>query len=441
MGAKIGATFDKLVEQYLGMGLPQHLAGAISWSNLPGDARDYILRLLALMKRSGYSTAQFNPILIQWLSFTIPNMLPRAWGGRIPPITFPLRHKKLDDYVAQLNWTPGEEPLIFVDIGCGFPPVTTSETAQRFPDWQIIGVDQSFADYVLYDKDGHYACFDQKAEFQYFQMLPGATRSAAHPDPVRIQNQFEQLFSDLFPLLRDSNGPDRMTESETVEKNGNRLIHNHIRNFETGNLRFIKSEVLNLKLPRAKVCRIMNMLVYSKPEITKQILHQAGKLLDDDGIIITGTNGFAPQSRHIIYQKSGDGLYPSQFAFSLDNLGHLAIMPWFTIQKNDPEAVLLATCSGKIRSDRSFWPSFSNRLDELLENHNICTREKDGYLHFPKELMATDQYILKGAMIWHQMQKEGYTDRAVDVLLQAGFNAWKNSMGDIAVKPPSGSLL
>ena len=441
MGSKRKAAFDNLVEQYLGMGLPQHLAGAISWSNLPDDAQGYILRLLTLMKRSKYSPAQFSPVLIQWLSLTIPNMLPGAWGGRIAPITFPFRHKKLDDYVSLLNWMSGEEPLLFVDIGCGFPPVTTAETAQRFTDWQIIGVDQAFADYVLYDKDGNYACFDQKDGFQYFQILPGTTRSAVHPDPVRIKNQFKQLFSDLFPLLRDSNSPDCITDSETVEKDGNRLIHNHIRNFETGNLRFIKSEILNLKLPPAKVCRVMNMLVYFKPEIRKQILYQADKLLDDDGIIITGTNGFAAQSRYIIYQKGGDGLYPSQFAFSLDNLGHLAIMPWFTIQKNDPEAVLLATCSGKIRSDRSFWPSFSNRLDELLENHNICTREKDGYLHFPKELMARDQYILKGAMIWHQMQKEGYTDRAVDVLLQAGFNAWKNSMGDIAVKPPSGSLL
>ncbi|MDM8535169.1 hypothetical protein QUF70_00275 [Desulfobacterales bacterium HSG17] len=435
------ATFDNLVEQYLGMSLPQHLAGAISWPSLPDDAQNYILRLLVLMKRSKYSAAQFNPILLQWLSFRIPNMLPRAWGGHIPPITFPLRHKKLDDYVEQLNWTTGEEQFVFVDIGCGFPPVTTAETAQRFPDWQIIGVDQSFADYVLYNKDGHYACFDQKGEFQYFQMLPGATGSAALPDPVKIRNLFEQLFSDLFPLLKDSNSQNRMSESGTVEKHGNRLIHNHICNFETGNLRFFKSETLNLKIPPAKVCRIMNMLMYFKPEIRKNILYQARKLLCDDGIIITGTNGFTTQSRHVFYQKKSDGLFPTQFAFSLDNLGHLAIMPWFTIQKNDPEAMLLAKCSGIIRSNRSFWTTFSKRLDSLLMDHDICWREKDGYLHFPQDMMPINKYISTVAIIWQKMQEEGFTDSAVNILVQNGFDAWKNSVGDIAVKPPADSLL
>jgi len=405
METKKKATFDNLVEQYLGMGLPQYLAGAISLSNLPDDTQDYIHRLLVLMKRSKYSAAQFNPILIQWLSFTIPNMLPRAWGGRIPPITFPLRHKKLDNYVEQLNWTTGKKPSVFVDIGCGFPPVTTAETAQRFPDWQIIGVDQAFADYVLYDKDGNYACFDQKDGFQYFQMLPGTTRPAVYPDPVRIKNIFEQLFSDLFPFLKGSDDPDRMWESETVEKDGNRLIHNHIRNFETDNLRFIKSEILNLELPPAKVCRIMNMLVYFKPEIRKHILYQVGKLLGDDGIIITGTNGFAAQSRYIIYQK------------------------------NDPEAMLLAKCSGTIRSDRSFWNAFSNRLDSLLKDHDICWRKKDGYLHFPQEMMPMNKYISTAAIIWQKMQEEGYTDSAVNILVRNGFDAWKNSVGDIAVKP------
>jgi len=116
------------------------------------------------------------------------------------------------------------------------------------------------------------------------------------------------------------------------------------------------------------------------------------------------------------------------------------IMPWFTIRKNDPEAMLLARCSGIIPSDRFFWPAFSNRLDELLENNDICIRKKDGYMYFPRELMVTGQYLVKGTMIWYQMQKEGYADHAVDALLNAGFNAWKNSMGDVAVKPPDDSL-
>ncbi len=95
-------SFDELVEYFLGLSLPQHLAGGVTLSNLPDDAQDFTLRMLALMKHAGCSTRNFNSILILWLSFTIPNMLPRAWGGRIPPITIPGRHKKLDDFIADI---------------------------------------------------------------------------------------------------------------------------------------------------------------------------------------------------------------------------------------------------------------------------------------------------------------------------------------------------
>jgi hypothetical protein len=33
------------------------------------------------------------------------------------------------------------------------------------------------------------------------------------------------------------------------------------------------------------------------------------------------------------------------------------------------------------------------------------------------------------------MEEEGYLDRAVNVLGQAGYNAWKNPVGDIAIRP------
>jgi len=430
-------SFDALVEKFLGTGVPQHLSGAITMSNLPDDTQDYILRMLLFMKHAGYSTCNFNIVLIGWLAVTIPNMLPRAWGGRIPPITIPGRHKKFDDFVAGIDWTPEAEPLVFIDLGCGFPPVTTADTARRLPDWKIVGVDRDFADYVLYYEDKQYACYDQNSDFQYFQPLPGSAGLGFYENPTETKNRFDQLFSDLFPLLENSSGSD----SKTAKMDGNRLIHNHIQDFETDNLWFIKSDALDLKLPPVKVCRIMNMLIYFKPDIREQILHQAGELLDDDGIIIAGTNGFGAQSRYTIYQKKGgDGLFPSQFAFSLDNLGHLAVMPWFTIHENDPEAMLLAKCCGAIRSDRSFWPEFSNRLDELMQHHGFCQRMPDGYLKFPEEIISMDKALEIGAMIWNTMQMEGYASNAVNVLTLAGYDAWENSVGDIAIKPPDDSL-
>ncbi len=429
-------SFADLVEQFLGMRLPQQMADAITLSELPPDARDFIVRLLALMKRSGYSATGFNHILIRWLATTIPNMLPSAWGGRIPPITLPNRHKKFDAYVAGQNHAPGKKPHIFVDVGCGFPPVTTADTARELADWQVYGVDNSFAEYVLYDSNGHYACFDQKGVFQYFQALMDVTGRALYADPAATRNRFNTLFEDLYPLLENANN----AKSETVEKDGNRLIHNHIRDFETDNLTLIKSDIMEIELSFAKVIRCMNILIYFEAEIREKMLLQVGDLLDDDGILIAGTNGLGIQSRYAVYQKGENGLFPGEFAFSLDNLGHIVFMPWFTIHENDPEAMLLAKLTGALRAKGSFWADFGNRVDTLLKHQGICRRGSDEFLHFPEKDMSPGEYLEKNAGLWRQMVTEGYLERAVDILGQAGYDAWKNSVGDIAVRPPKNSL-
>lgn len=78
------------------------------------------------------------------------------------------RHRKLDQYVAGGN--PWQEPSgegVFVDLGCGFPPFTTVETAQRLRDWRVVGVDPAFGRYLVYDADGAYACFDARRHLRY----------------------------------------------------------------------------------------------------------------------------------------------------------------------------------------------------------------------------------------------------------------------------------
>jgi CheR methyltransferase, SAM binding domain len=429
-------SFDDLVEQFLGRRLPKHMSGALSLSELPPDTQGFIMRMLVLMKQSGYSVTGFSPYLIRWLSTTIPSMLPRAWGGRIPPITLPGRHKKLDSYVAKQNDDRGKATRIFVDAGCGFPPLTTAETALKLPGWQIYGIDHSFADYVLYDMDGHYACFGKNGEFQYFQALMNSSGRALYANPDAAKNRFNKLFTDLFPLLRNPKG----TTSETVEKDGNKLIYNHIRNFEADNLTFLKADIKELKLPPVEVIRCMNVLIYFKPEIRRKMLAQAGKLLDDGGILIAGTNGLGIQSRYAVYQKGAYGLSLNEFAFGLDNLSDIVFMPFFTIHENDTEAELLAELAAVIRADRSFWPDFNSRIDDLLQHQDICQRKADGFLHFQEQEMSPVEYLKKNAVLWRQMDKEGYLDRAVDVLERAGYDSWKNPVGDIAIRPSVNSL-
>ena len=97
--------------------------------------------------------------------------------------------------------------------------------------------------------------------------------------------------------------------------------------------------------------------------------------------------------------------------------------------------MLLAELSGKIRSHSSFWIQFSKHLDQLLEYHGFCKRKPDGFLHFPEEEMLPRDFLEKNALLWQEMQEKGYLEGAVDVLEKAGYDAWINSTGDIAIRP------
>ncbi|WP_022663803.1 CheR family methyltransferase [Desulfospira joergensenii] len=429
-------SFETLAEKFLGTGFPPHLSGAVSLAELPPDTQGFVLRVLDLMKRSKYCLTEFNPVLLRWLSVTIPGILPGAWGGRIPPITASARHRKLDDYLAGQDFGPNKGQNIFVDMGCGFPPLTTADTAGRFPGWKIYGVDRSFADYVVYDTRGNYACFSREGEFLYFQPSMDLAVRARYSDPRGTKNRFNQLFTDLLPLLRNIN----IRTSETVEKDGNKLIHHHILDFETRNLRFIKSDIMDLKPMAAKVFRCMNVFVYFTRDIKKKVLGQIKNHLKNKGLAIIGTNSFGIQSRYAVYKKESNGLFLREFAFSLDNLGHISLMPWFTVHGNDPEAILLAKLSHTIRSHACFWAQFSRHLDQLMESHGFCKRKPDGFLHFPNQEMLPNDFLEKNGLVWREMEEKGYTKGTIDVLSKAGYEAWINSAGDIAIQPPVGAL-
>ena len=185
----------------------------------------------------------------------------------------------------------------------------------------------------------------------------------------------------------------------------------------------------------------MNVLIYFEPETRQKMVQQAGARLADEGLLITGTNGLTIQSRYAVFKKEAEALTPTEFAFSIDNLGHITFMPWFTIHANDPEAALLADLCGVIRADGSYWPGFSNRLDELLQQQDICERRSDGFLHFYDDEMPPNEYVQKNTAIWEQIKREGFQTKAIDALKAAGYEAWENPVGDIAVRPPASAFI
>jgi hypothetical protein len=428
-------SFNSLVEQFLGTCLPSRLADNISFPKISAETREIILRMLALMKRASFPATDFNSQMIWLLSTVTPAMLPSAWGGRIPPLTSQGRHKKIDTYVSQQTRYSGNGQPVFVDLGCGFPPATTVDTAKAMPDWYVFGVDRLFACFVLYDTEGNYACFNREGEFLYFQPL----KKPLHDNHKDDRNRFESLFAVLSPYIQNFNN----NTSQTVEKEGNRLVYNHIRDFETLNLRFIESDIEGLQLPPAQVIRCMNVLLYFEKSVRHRIRLSIGEALDDGGILISGFNHpFGIYARYAVNKKDATGIKPCEFAFSPDNLRPLGIGPWVTIKDEDEDAELLAALTGAIRADQRFWTEFNQYVDVLQAKYGICTRGKDGFINFTKEAQTAPPNVIveKTTALWNQLEKEGYTDGAVEALGRAGYQAWKNTVGDIAVLPPEGSL-
>ena len=190
-----GSTFNDLVEQFLGQRLPKNLADQIHWPALSPDARGFISRLLALMKRSSCPATEFNTQMIWLLASVTPAMLPSSRGGRVPPLTSRGRHRKLDAYIRQLSWPGAAGRPVFIDLGCGFPPATTVDTADTLPDWSVYGIDPSFFRFALYDAEGHYALFDRNGEFQYCQ----SPVKPLNETPEAVRERFQSLFFDLRP--------------------------------------------------------------------------------------------------------------------------------------------------------------------------------------------------------------------------------------------------
>ena len=428
-------AFNDHVERLLGRRLPPALAAGMDFAGLAPDARGVILRLLALMQRAGCRATDITERMVWLLGSVTPAMLPSAWGGRIPPLTAPGRHRKLDAYVAGRLGPAEIEHPVFIDLGCGFPPVTTVETAAALPDWTVFGVDRAFSRYVLYDAAGRYACFDRHGAYQYVQ----SPAKPLNDDADALKARFTAHFAKLRPLL-----PETPSDAAArVEQNGWHLVENPIRDFARPNLSFLEADLDAPALSAGRLVRCMNVLLYFEKDERERMLAAIRNQLAENGLLVTGFNHpFGIYARYAIYWKEGPNLRPCEFAFSLDNLGALEIGPWLTLADGDGEAELLADLTAAIRRDHIFWADFYTRLDALRDLYGICRRDEDGFIQFTGETRSASPLSLhkKTAALWTQLAAEGYTEGAVAALTRAGYTAWRNAVGDVAVLPPVGAL-
>jgi hypothetical protein len=424
-------TVEELCDRYLGARPSEAVLQLLKNAEQQRpEVRDFVERAFRLMALSKFHPRDLSPAVARFLVIFAPSILPGAWGGIVPPITLAGRHKKIDAYLRSNPWTTFSPGIVLLDVGCGFPPQTSMDAAEAFPEWQIVGADPAFDPYLLYDERGNYASFDLNGTLRYFQ--PGRPEEflTLYADrPATIQH-FSKAFAQLLPGLPIDEGT-----LSTAEQGGMRLLRHPMRIYERSNLRFIQGGFGSSDLPQAGVVRGFNVLLYFDADFRRKAEAWVAKTLHPGGLFICGRDDWASLNAYYsVYRNEGGVLVEKEFAFGAETVRHCA---WFSLHDGERETWRLAELLGILRSDRNFVRDYDARLDVLLAENGIAVRDADGYLAEPANPIDPARALPAYQIIVRVIEAE-FADRAVSVLQRAGLNAWRNPVGHIAVgaSPP-----
>jgi SAM-dependent methyltransferase len=399
------------------------------------SAQSFADRAFRLMRAARIDATDVSLLTAWQLGVIVPHVLPSAWGGIIPPITTTGRHKLIDEYILSNPWHRPSGRGVLLDLGCGFPPLTTVDSARRLTGWDVIGADPAFGHYIVYDEVGDYACFSDTTSPRYYQAsaTDPARWNKLHADPAATRARFTALLADLLPLLPN----DDPNIAQVAELNGTRVVRHPLRQFEGDNLRFIHGGIGSVGVDGgADVIRCMNVLLYFDRAFRARALDWATTVLKPGGLFICGVNwARSTSSRYSVYQKVGDGLTRREFAFSIDCVRPIDMLSWYTLHPDEAEALLLADAIRTLRGDDAFRLRYDTRLDQILAATELCPRGDDGYLGAPGLGLTPAQREERFESIGPMLSAEHIATAAVEALERAGRKAWINCVGHIASQP------
>ena len=390
------------------------------------DVRAFVERMFREMRRWQFPATEVSLMHAELLGSLLSRILPGTWQGRVPPITVSGRHRKLDELVRLLAQSDGLGHT-FIDIACGFPPLTTIDTADALPGWQITGIDRALPAYLVTDADNNYAVFDREGRATYFQPVEATVDrwTALLKDWDASRSRFESLLQTLLAA--------RTPAADRVEKDGASLDIDPVRAFERPGLRFAASNLEDAAVPPADVVRCFNMLLYFDDAFRKTAMHQFAALLREGGLLVCGTDwAHTTEARYFTYRKRGGRLAECRFAFSIDCLAPLAIVPWYTLHDDDREIEILGTLVGALRGDRDFIDRFTFRSDALRAAAGVCPRGPDGYYLATVPEGAGETWNRASALSERLAQEFG--QEAARILSRAGWRSHVNPIGHIEVE-------
>jgi SAM-dependent methyltransferase len=340
---------------------------------------------------------------------------------------------RYDDYLEHNPWLPVRAGMRFLDVGCGFPPFTTIDTAQRFPAVEIEGIDPAFGRYLVYDEQGIYACIADDGALRFI--------GAENATPERMQQmwgdrdtagaRFAALTARLQPLLPPGDGFAEASDGSC------RIVRAPIEQYASANLTLREAAIGATDVTPADVIRCMAVMIYFDRPFRDRARAWAGRTLREGGIFLHGGNS-APYGTHRygVWQREGDRLIPREFAISADSLRPLLGVPWYTFQDGEEEATLRAELLGALWSqDHAFRDDFDRAVDAAAVPLGFA-RRPDGHLGGRQVTLGPAEYRTALVTLDETLMAGGWVERAAEVVQRAtGKRAWRNSIGHLAVDP------
>ncbi len=389
------------------------------------EVRDFVERAFRLMAITQFDAGDISPVLARFFTVFAPGLLPGAWGGMVPPITLPGRHKRIDAYLRATPWAKFSAGTTMLDIGCGFPPQTAIDAAESFPDWQITGVDPAFEKYLVFDGRGNYALIGEDEKLRYFQPTKPEEYLRLFADRAATIQNFTEIFEKLLPTLPPDDG-----KLAKVEENGMGLVRHPQETYERANLKFIKGGFGSGYVPQADVARSFNVLIYFDSSFRREAEAWIAKILRPGGLFICGRDDSATLNAHYTVYRSENGrLAEKEFAFGLEMVRHCA---WYTLHEGEHETWKLATVLRVLRSDPDFLRPYDARLDGVLAEQGVAIRDGHGFMDDPPKPLDPSRAVAAYEAVARTMEEE-FADRAIATLERAGLRAWRNPAGHVAV--------
>jgi hypothetical protein len=397
------------------------------------EVKDFIERAFRLMVISQARPQDMTPSLAWVLGIMIPRLLPGAWGNVVPPFTLENRHKLIDAYVRATPWGTFGDGTVLLEMGCGFPPQTALDAAANFPDWHVIGADLQFDPYVLHDAQGNYACMTAEGQVRYFHpsFAAGANAVKLYTEPDATFQQFRSLFL----TLRDKLPAGDRDAYASVEHEGARLLRNPIKSYQVPNLTLLQAG-LGAETPPADVIRVFNVLFYFDEEFRSRAEEWALRTLRPGGLFLCGSDGSETfEARYSVYRKEDGRLVAKEFAFGLDNVRSSSVLPLFALHDDEKETFTLARVVGVLRGNQDFCRAYDARYDELQAEDKIWVRGEDGFFGPAPDQLASHKWMAAYLEMQQKLEQEGFAERAVSLLQSAGYEAWINPVGHLAINP------